>query len=46
MCNKYRKFNNPKISYILDKALVLFIICDNSDSNDKKYFKKKIQLGC
>ena len=35
MRNKYRKFKNPKISYILDKTVVISIICDNFGSNDK-----------
>ena len=39
-CNKYRKFKNPKISYISD------IICDKCGSNDEKLFKeeKSIQI--
>ena len=39
-CNKYRKFKNPKISYIFD------IICDKCGSNDEKLFKeeKSIQI--
>ena len=40
-CNKCRKFKNPKISYILNKALVLSVIYDKCDSSDQKYFKKK-----
>ena len=35
-CNKVRKFKNPKISYILDKTLVLSTICHKYDSNNKK----------
>ena len=27
ICGKYRKFEKPKISYILEKTLVLSIIC-------------------
>ena len=27
ICGKYRKFEKPKISYILGKTLVLSIIC-------------------
>ena len=33
ICNKYRKFKNPKISYISDKTF-LYIICDKCGSND------------
>ena len=40
-CNKYRKFKNPKISYLFNKALVLVIICDKCGSNDEKIFNKK-----
>ena len=43
--NKYRKFKNPKISYIFDKTLVLSFIC-NKCINDEKIFKeeKSIQI--
>ena len=34
ICGKYRKCEKLKISYLLDKTLVLSIIC-------KKYFLKK-----
>ena len=30
ICGKYRKFKNPKISYIFEKSLVLFFICSKS----------------
>ena len=40
-CNKYRKLKNPKVSYILDKTLVLSITCDKCGSNDQKIFKKE-----
>ena len=29
VCGKYRKFENPKLSYILQKTLVLSIIGSN-----------------
>ena len=41
-CNKYRKFKNPKISYMFDKTSVLSIIFDECDSNDEKILKKRI----
>ena len=42
---KYRIFEKPKISYMLEKTLVLPIICTNCRSEDKKkYLKKKNQL--
>ena len=34
--NKYRKFKNPKISYIFDKTIVTLIIYDKPGSNDEK----------
>ena len=37
-CNKYKKFKNPKISYIFDKTLVLSIVCDKCSSKDEKVF--------
>ena len=27
ICGKYRKFDKPKISYLLEKTLILSIIC-------------------
>ena len=38
-CNKYRKFKNPKISYI--KTLVCPIICDKCGIIDETIFKEK-----
>ena len=43
-CNKYRKFKNPKISYIFDKILLSFIICNKRSSNDEKIFKEDIEI--
>ena len=40
-CNKYRKFKNPKISYIFNKTLVLSIICDKCGSKDEELFKEE-----
>ena len=39
-CNKYKKFLNPKISYVFDKALVLFIIFSKCGYNNNKIFKE------
>ena len=39
--NKYRKLKNRKMSYIYDKALVLFIICDKCGSNNERIFKEE-----
>ena len=41
----YRKFKNPKISYICDKTLVLPVICDMCGSKDGESLKKKDQLS-
>ena len=35
ICGKYIKFEKSKLSYLLEKALVLSVIC----SNNKKIFK-------
>ena len=40
LINKQIKFNTPKTSYILDKKLFYFIICDKC-SNDEKIFKEE-----
>ena len=40
-CGKYRKFKNPKVSYVFQKTLVLFIICYKCSSKDKNIFKDK-----
>ena len=39
--SKYRKFEKPKISYILEKTLVLFVICSKCKSEDEKIFKEE-----
>ena len=42
---KYRKFEKPKLSYILGKTLVLSVICSKCKNEDeKKHVKKKNQL--
>ena len=38
---KYKKFKNPKISYILQKTLVLFIIYSKCNNKDGKIFKEE-----
>ena len=38
---KYRKFEKPKISYLLEKTLVLSIICSKCKNEDEKLFKKE-----
>ena len=44
ICGKYRKFEKPKISYLLEKTLVLSIICSKCKNEDENYLKKKIQI--
>ena len=39
-CNEYRKIKNPKISCILNKTLVLSIICDKCGNNKEKIFEE------
>ena len=41
VCGKYKKFKNPKISYSLDKILVLSIICSKCSNENKKIFKEE-----
>ena len=37
----YRKFQSSKISNLLEKTLVLAIICSNCENEDEKIFKEK-----
>ena len=41
ICGKYRKFEKPKISYLLEKTLVLSIICNKCKNEEEKIFKEK-----
>ena len=41
ICGKYKKIKNLKISYILEKTLVLSIICSKCRSEDEKIFKEE-----
>ena len=41
ICSKYRKFKNPKISYLLEKAVVLSITCSKCKNKNEKPFKKE-----
>ena len=40
-CGKYRKFKNHKISYIFEKTLVIYIICNKCGNEDEKIFKEE-----
>ena len=45
VCNKYRNFENPKISHIFFKKTLSFsIICNKCGNEYEKYLKKKNQL--
>ena len=41
ICGKYRKFEKPKISYLLEKTLVLSIICSKCENEDEKLNKEE-----
>ena len=41
ICDKDRKFEKPKISYLLEKTLVLSIICSKCKNEDEKIFKEE-----
>ena len=41
ICGKYRKFEKPKISYLLKKTLVLFIICSKCKNEGEKIFEEE-----
>ena len=41
LCGKYRKFEKPKISYVLEKTLVFSIICSKCKNEDEKIFKEE-----
>ena len=41
ICGKFRKFEKPKISYLLKKTLVLSIISSKCKNEDEKLFKEE-----
>ena len=41
ICGKYRKCEKPKTSYLLNKALVISIICIKCRNEDEKLFNPK-----
>ena len=41
ICGKYKKIEKPKISYLLEKTLVLSIICSKCKNEDEKVFKEE-----
>ena len=40
-CGNYTKFEKPKISYILEKTLVLSVICSKCRNEDEKRSKEE-----
>ena len=41
ICGNYRKLEKPKISHLLEKALVLSVICLKCKNEDEKLFKEE-----
>ena len=41
ICNRYKKLKKPKMSYIFEKTLVLYMICSNFENEDEKKFKEE-----
>ena len=41
ICSKYRKFEIPKIFYLLEKTLVLSIICSKFRNEDEKFVREE-----
>ena len=40
ICSEYRKFKKPKISYLLEKA-VISVTCSKCNIEDEIFFKEK-----
>ena len=41
ICGKYKNFEKPKISYILERTLFLSISCSKCKNEDEKIFKEE-----
>ena len=41
ICGKYRKFEKSKISYLLEKTLVISIFCSKCKNEEEKVFKEE-----
>ena len=41
ICGKYRKFEKPKILYLLEKTLVLSVIRSKHKNEDEEVFKEE-----
>ena len=44
LCVMYRQFEKPKISYLLEKTLLLSIICSKCENEHGKHLNKNNQL--
>ena len=44
ICSKYKKFEKPEISYLLEKTLVLSIFCSKCKNEDEKSFKEEASI--
>ena len=42
ICGKYRKLEKPKISFLLEKTLVLSLICCKCKNEEEEIFKEEI----
>ena len=40
-CGKYRAFEKPEISYLLEKTLVLSVICSKCKNEDENIFTEE-----
>ena len=45
ICVKYRKFEKPKTSHLLENTLVLSTICNNCKNEDEKLFKEEESIA-
>ena len=45
ICGKYRTFEKPKISYFLQKTIVLSIISSKSKNEDEKLFEDEESIN-
>ena len=45
ICGNYRKFENPKISYIFETTCALSIICSKCENEDENIFKEEESIA-
>ena len=45
ICGKYRKFKNPKLSFIFEKLSIFSIIFSNCSNEDEKMFKEEQSIA-